>query len=45
MYQAHEVMMRAFIGRLAHAEPEFHVNHSAQSGYWFIVNVPGLAAT
>jgi hypothetical protein len=31
MYQAREVMMRAFIGRLAHAEPGFDVNHAAQS--------------
>src|SRR6516165_8367052 len=31
MHQAREVMMRAFIGRLAHAEPGFDVNHAAQS--------------
>jgi hypothetical protein len=31
MYQAREVMMLAFIGRLAHAEPGFDVNHAAQS--------------
>jgi hypothetical protein len=31
MHQAREIMMRAFIRRLAHAEPGFDVNHSAQS--------------
>ena len=31
MYQAREVMMLAFIGRLAHAEPGFDVNHATQS--------------
>ena len=31
MHQAREVMMRAFIERLARAEPGFDVNHAAQS--------------
>ena len=31
MHEAREVMMRAFIGRLAHAKPGFDVAHAAQS--------------
>ena len=31
MHEAREVMMRAFIGRLADAEPGFDVNRAAQS--------------
>jgi len=31
MQQKREAMMRAFIGRLTHAEPGFDVNDAAQS--------------
>jgi hypothetical protein len=33
MYQAREVMMRPFIGSLAHTEPGFDANRAAQSSH------------